>query len=578
MTYQMTPRIPLSVLAFLFSFSLLVYGIARYDRGEREQELLAFISAMGAISLTQISVVLGDLFTTAAVQLFWVNFTNAVGLFLVAYSFLWFALAYSGRDWRLDRRTGALVAGHIALNLVVVVLAPEFLYEVDGVASRGPYTVLGITFEQWVFIDRTLKLSFRLFQLYIYGIVVLTAIIFALYVLDNRPHLAGGQIATLTAGIGSPIVLNGLMFVGVVPPALNFTVMSLSVTSAAFAVAIFRYRLLTPAPVGRQQLVEMMDDPVAVLDSNGRVVDSNPAARGLVDAPSNWRDVPSETFFSPLSEQIDPTADRLPVDTTITVKDDGDTRYFDLSIAHIQSETAEILGVLIVLRDITGQYESRRRLEEKTEQLDKFINIVSHDLRSPLSVASGNVELLRHDRDDQRLETVADALDRMDELLEETLQIARQDEDVALQPVSLDSLAAESWAMIATDDETTLERPESVVIHGDPERIKTLFENLFRNAVEHNEQPVTVRVGAIDETRDGFYVEDDGSGIPEEKRDSVLEHGFSTRADGTGFGLSIVTDIAQAHNWEIRVTESGDGGARFEITGIEIAPRQSVQP
>jgi signal transduction histidine kinase len=77
----------------------------------------------------------------------------------------------------------------------------------------------------------------------------------------------------------------------------------------------------------------------------------------------------------------------------------------------------------------------------------------------------------------------------------------------------------------------------------------------------------TVRVGAID--REGFYVEDDGPGISESERERVFETGYTTASAGTGFGLAIVEGIAEAHDWEVAVTSSGDGGARFEVTGVE---------
>lgn len=583
MSYQMTPRILASALVLVFSLGLALYGITWYFRRRRTEELLAFITCMGAISLTQAGVIFADLFTAVELQLFWTNFVNAIGVFLTAYSLLWFALAYSGSDLGLTRWTASLVTAHVLLNGAVVALQPEFLYEITGVATQGPTTVAGVTFAQWVFIDRTLKLPFQLFQLYMYTIAIVTGIIFARYVLNNRPHLAAGQSAALMVGIGIPIALNGLIFVGIVPPELNFTIASLGVTSAGFAVAIFRYRLFDPGPVGRQQLVTMMDDPVVMLNTDARVVDSNPAARELVDAPADWQYMPSDAFFAPLSEQIDPTARRLPVDTEIIVDRDDDTRHLDLRISHIRADSSEILGVLVVLRDITDQHEYQRQLEEKTEQLDTLISIVSHDLRNPLSVASGNVELLRQDDDDDRLATVADALDRMEELVEETLQTARQDArqdaDLSdLEPVSLSRLTEDSWEMVTTGDETTLEQGEDMVLLGDAERLRTLFENVFRNAVEHNEPPLSIYVGAIstddgqqDET--GFVFEDDGTGIPAEQRDSIFEHGFSTRADGTGLGLSIVADIVEAHGWEIHVSESEDGGARFEVTGVELAPQ-----
>jgi signal transduction histidine kinase len=93
-----------------------------------------------------------------------------------------------------------------------------------------------------------------------------------------------------------------------------------------------------------------------------------------------------------------------------------------------------------------------------------------------------------------------------------------------------------------------------------------VFENLFRNAVEHAGDDVTITVGTLD---GGFYVDDDGPGIPEDERDRVFEAGYSTGEAGTGFGLSIVRDVVEAHGWDIRVVEGADGGARFEITGVE---------
>jgi signal transduction histidine kinase len=74
-----------------------------------------------------------------------------------------------------------------------------------------------------------------------------------------------------------------------------------------------------------------------------------------------------------------------------------------------------------------------------------------------------------------------------------------------------------------------------------------------------------VTVGDLD---GGFYVEDDGPGVPEDDRESVFTAGYSTADDGTGFGLSIVKQVTDAHGWSIALTESGAGGARFEITGV----------
>ena len=97
-----------------------------------------------------------------------------------------------------------------------------------------------------------------------------------------------------------------------------------------------------------------------------------------------------------------------------------------------------------------------------------------------------------------------------------------------------------------------------------------MFENLFRNAIEHNGTGVRVEVGDLDEAG-GFYVADDGSGISENVRGSAFEPGVSTGCDGSGLGLSIVARIVDAHDWQIRIGESEAGGARFEITDVEVA-------
>jgi len=120
-----------------------------------------------------------------------------------------------------------------------------------------------------------------------------------------------------------------------------------------------------------------------------------------------------------------------------------------------------------------------------------------------------------------------------------------------------------AWRHVATGDAELV--VEGGTFEADPDRILQLFENLVRNRVEHGGDTLTVRVGVEDGT---LYVEDDGEGIPEDERDDVLESGYTTNQDGTGLGLSVVTQIADAHGWSVTVTESEAGGARFEFGGL----------
>jgi PAS domain S-box-containing protein len=234
--------------------------------------------------------------------------------------------------------------------------------------------------------------------------------------------------------------------------------------------------------------------------------------------------------------------------------------------SHEPVEFVDGRGHLWTYRDVTDQKRRERELERQNDRLDEFASVVSHDLRNPLNVASGKLELAGEECDSDHLDDVARAHERMETLVDDLLTLARQGETVdSPEPVDLTALAENCWDTIATTDATLAVETDRTV-RADRGRLKQLVENLYRNAVEHGGEGVTVTVGTLE---DGFYVEDDGPGISPDERDDVFEAGYSTTAEGTGFGLRIVRQVAEAHGWSVRVTDGTDGGARFEVTGVE---------
>lgn len=220
-------------------------------------------------------------------------------------------------------------------------------------------------------------------------------------------------------------------------------------------------------------------------------------------------------------------------------------------------------------RDITAQQEREQHLAQMNERLEEFASIVSHDLRNPLNVAAGRLELAQEECDSPHLDKISTSLTRMHDLIEDVLLLSRAGHAIDT-PTTIDlaQIVETCWGSVATGDATiTIHADERV--RGDRGRLRQLLENLFRNAIEHGGGEVTVTVGSLDS---GFYVEDDGPGIPEDKRSWVLQAGSSESSTGTGLGLSIVNQIAHAHGWNIEITDASDGGARFEITDIEISP------
>jgi signal transduction histidine kinase len=224
--------------------------------------------------------------------------------------------------------------------------------------------------------------------------------------------------------------------------------------------------------------------------------------------------------------------------------------------------------VTAISRDITDRREREEELQRQNDRLEKFTSVVSHDLRNPLNVVEGRLELAKTECDSEELREAETALDRCQTLVDDLLTLAREGQSVTeTGTVSLETITERCWGTIQTADATLHVDADQPVV-ADRSRVKQLLENLIRNAIDHAGPDVTVEVGALE---DGFYVADDGPGIPEDDREQVFEWAYSTVQSNTGFGLAIVSEIVEAHRWDITIAESASGGAQFEITGIQFA-------
>ena len=257
-------------------------------------------------------------------------------------------------------------------------------------------------------------------------------------------------------------------------------------------------------------------------------------------------------------------------------------------------EGSAVDGYVVTSRDISDRKAYERDLERERDRLERFAGIVSHDVRNPLNVADGHLELAREECSSDHLDAVSRAHDRMYTLIDDLLTLAREGAATPqLAPTDLGELARDSWRHTATRDATLAVETDGSVV-ADEGQLRRLLENLLRNSVEHGstdnrrgsaddavehgstsprsqapEDAVTVTVGELD---DGFYVADDGEGLPDRDPEYLLEYGVSTGTDGTGLGLSIVHEVVENHGWTLEVAEADAGGARFEIRGVTIPP------
>lgn len=136
------------------------------------------------------------------------------------------------------------------------------------------------------------------------------------------------------------------------------------------------------------------------------------------------------------------------------------------------------------------------------------MGVLSHDLRNPLNVAAGNLDLVTEGCGSEYLEPIGDALDRMENLIESMLDSLRAGEPVTeIEPIELETFTETCWRNVATGDTTVVIESERT-IRANPPRVAQLLENLFRKAIEHSGDAVTITIGDLDDGA-GFY-EDQG--------------------------------------------------------------------
>lgn len=322
-----------------------------------------------------------------------------------------------------------------------------------------------------------------------------------------------------------------------------------------------------------QALIENASDIITVIDHEGTLEYVSPSIDRVLgyDPESLLGQSPLPYVHPDDRDRVENTLAAIGGDTDTVrfefrVEDaDGTVRVVE-SVGRDLTENPFVRGIVVHTRDVTERHQREQELERANDHLEAFASAVSHDLRNPLNVAAGNLELARTEGDEKYFERVENAHDRMETLIRDLLTLAKQGQTVAeTDSLDLGTVATDAWGTVETA-RATLDVRETATIDADQNRLTQLFENLYRNAIDHAGEDVTVRVGTVS---DGFFVEDDGPGIPEEHREDVFQSGYTTSDDGTGFGLAIVRNVVDAHGWSIQTTESESGGARFEIERVE---------
>jgi two-component system OmpR family sensor kinase len=226
------------------------------------------------------------------------------------------------------------------------------------------------------------------------------------------------------------------------------------------------------------------------------------------------------------------------------------------------------------------------RLELAFASQRRFVDDASHELKTPLTIVRGHLELLEEDDPQERRETLAlvmDELDRMARIVQDLLLLAKhgRPDFLDLADVEVGALTEELHAKVTAlaDRDWLLENRGRGVIVADRQRLTQAIVQLAQNAARYSGGGQPIALGSsVGHGEARFWIRDRGPGVPVGEQDRIFERFYrragDPRAEGAGLGLTIVRAIAEAHRGHVEVHSDPGAGATFTVVVPVVPPNE----
>lgn len=587
-SYQVSLLMVPFIMSAVCGLAPLIFSGRKYD-----MPIKGFVAA---ILIWAIGVAMRISATTVPAEALWHN-VRMLGPSIAAASFFIFSAQYTGQTKWLNRKRLTVLATIPTITLFVS-LTNQYhgllRSSVDLVA--GKVYIMEYTPGVWYFIHSG----------YSYSLVAIGFVWLMLY--STHDTVKEQRIHRVVILVSSVLVMVTNLIYNLDLTAIDWTPVAGGVWALMTATVARRYRIFGLTPLARKAIIKEIPQAVITINRNLTITDINPATKHLFGV------TPSDVVGS----KIGPSMDIFEQDLDPLIRSDGandrvetaDGRFFSITVSNITTTNA-LIGKTITFNEITDQVarqkqlekqkvelelrnqeveQKKKELQDQNKKLEEFAGVITHDLRNPLNVIQGHTEILKEQvvEENIHLNEIESTATEMEQLTDELLELSRVGNAIQSKSnVDIAELANHAWSNVDVPQcDISVEIPTDSEVLASSSDLCRVFENLYRNADEHNEGALEIKVGMLDsnemeapssdENKSGFYIEDTGTGIPDPIKGDIFERGYTSNDNGTGFGLAIVSEVIEAHGWEISITDAEHGGARFEITQVELSNNSST--
>jgi signal transduction histidine kinase len=469
--------------------------------------------------------------------------------FVAVAAWLYFCAAYTGRPPR-QAPFRNLILGTFLFFIALKVTNPlhNLYFTTEWVTEPFPHLVIHHELLYWI----VLGLSYA-------------AITVGFFVLMERFYHTGSDSRPLVVLVG----LSGLPAVATIIGGQIDWLLPLMYEPpgvALFAVGtLFFYRQRFEGI----RLTGESDEPAIFLDQDTCVRDYNQAARRLFPGLE-------ESFGKPLTAVNTALADHLTKQDVLAITQNDETRYYDVSSTPFLAGEVTT-GQLVTVTDVTERESYRKRLEEKTEQLEALNRVVRHDIRNDMAVILGWAEILEDHIDEDGEEALERVLQKSRHVIQFT-EVARdfveslsEDADAELEPIQLQPLLDAELAAVRDSFpdayfQVSGELCDVSVLAN--EMLSSVFRNILENAVRHNDKETPEVTISCEEDSDTVRVRiaDNGPGIPDNQKEQIFGKGEKgLDSPGSGIGLYLVHLLTNQFGGGVWVEDNDPNGSVFVV-------------